>query len=100
MSAYELSDELVQRVISGHTSAANQDLLFEELERQLPKPVPIRLAAVIRTSDGDYIAVAPTPTDDGENSYRWTEVGVPEPRWFEDANLPKITAVLSEGVDL
>lgn len=42
MSTYELDDDLVRRVVSGWTSADDQDDLFRILQEQLPPKEPDR----------------------------------------------------------
>jgi hypothetical protein len=102
MSAYELDDALVRELIETTYAPDKMDAAIKVatiLAEQLPIAPPPRLAAVVQTVNGSFIAVA--PADESQEYYRWFEFGRSEEgRWFCDATLPKVTKVLSEGVDL
>ena len=95
MSTYELDDELVQAVIASDWTSAQMDRLIGAFTEQLPLPVPTKVGAVVRTAGAVFVR------NDCGNEYVWCEVSNNVPaRWFSDEDLPRITEILSEGVDL
>ena len=97
MSTYELDDEVVRQFLTGPGGEA---ALVRALDKQLPVLLPTKLGAIVRTADGAMFIRT------HRRGWCWTEVtdgGIPtvsSPRYFDDHGLPKITRVLSEGVDL
>lgn len=78
-----------------------ENSIADQIERQLPLPVPTKIGAVVRTERGTLIRVAP----DGGLSEWWLMNQAQFSRdidlhWIPTDDLGQITEVLSEGVDL
>lgn len=96
MSTYELDDDLVRAMIEHDWTSAQMDVLTDALQKQLPVPVPTKLAAVVRTSSGAvWLHAHPGSTLPWAHSDGPTELV----DWVGTDQL-HITEVLFEGVDL
>lgn len=93
MSAYELDDAMVRECLL--QSRSMPPYLINQLTDQLPIPVPVGLGAVVETeSNAVFVRTAATDVQ-----FCWWDV-TKHVGWFSDAQLGKVTKVLSEGVDL
>lgn len=101
MSKYELDDEMVQKFVtaapaSGQGNGGVVAPLADALKAQIPIPAPVKIGAVVRTSEPNYTYT------------RWALDSISNTPWIDAADgeqrsterLGRITEVLSPGVDL
>lgn len=98
MSKYELdpadANYLVGVLMERNSQQASE--LADRIRYQIPIPMPVKVGAVVRT----YAGALFLRTSTWDNA--WCEI-VPNSqtsRWFNDDDLPRITEVLSPGVDV
>jgi hypothetical protein len=104
VSTYELDDDLVQMFLTNRQGNAVPGELAAALKKQIPIPAPAAVGAIVKT-----VGAIAGQEDEGCRFIRWTadnfthspwiEVGNHEVPWRTD-QIGRITAVLSEGVDL
>ncbi|HEY3559696.1 MAG TPA: hypothetical protein VGL05_19640 [Kribbella sp.] len=64
------------------------------LEKQLRIPVPTKIGAVVRTSEGVFVLADPV------DARSWYLPGSTSDDWKLPGEIGRVTEVLSEGVDL
>lgn len=109
MSTYELDDEVVRVFVANYRERfeadranATEPMLAELLGKQIPIPVPNLPGAVVRTEDGTIWVAAPCgnhwlhEADSFQNGQ--DHRGIRD--FIHRDHLPRIVAVLSEGVDV
>jgi hypothetical protein len=96
MSTYELDDALVRDFIVHNGSGMNWKMV-EVLEQQLPTPVPTKLGAVVRTTEGVAV-LARFPEED--NAPWILHANAEDWNWRHPDAIGRVTEVLFEGVDL
>lgn len=96
MSKYELDDhdvEVILQQLRDRGSGMAREIA-DRLEAQVPKPIPTKIGAVVRTSEGVFVLADPV------DARGWFPPGGTSDAWRTPGAIGKVIEVLSEGVDL